>query len=334
AGGYLYKQHLDQQRFETVPPESPGREASFVIPPGAHFLAVASDLAAQGFVTDVPRFLALARAKGLTAKVRAGEFLLSTNWLPDRILTEITSTPGVMQRFTVREGLTWWQVAGLVEKAGLGSAAQFAEAVHDPALLARWSIPASTAEGYLFPETYMFTKAHEMDEAGLAELMVSEFFSKARGVFGEELPAPEELHRLVTLASIVEKETGDASERFRIAGVYANRLARPMRLQADPTTIYGLGQDFDGNLRRKHLDDDANPYNTYQRDGLPPGPICSPGLESLKASAFPEQHRYLYFVARGDGTSHFSKTLEEHNAAVAKFQRWGRDRKNYTSTKK
>lgn len=320
--------------FLNLSPEDPGRVLSFVIEPGSAFITIARNLEAEGLITDADMFVGLAQVNDLTGKVRAGEFHLSTGWVPNQILTEITTTPGVMQKFTLREGLNWWQVAARVEKAGLGSAELFQQAVHDPELLKKYNIPAESAEGYLFPETYMFTKAHDMSETALAELMIKEFFRQAKGAFGDMLPAPQKLHELVVLASIIEKETGDPSERFRIAGVYTNRLKRPMRLQADPTTIYGLGQEFDGNLRFKHLEDKRNPYNTYQHDGLPPGPICSPGADALKSAAFPEPHRFFYFVAKGDGTSHFSKTLDEHNKAVARFQRWGRDRKGYTSTKK
>jgi UPF0755 protein len=124
----------------------------------------------------------------------------------------------------------------------------------------------------------------------------------------------------VTLASLVEKETGVAEERHRIAGVFVNRLKRGMRLQCDPTVIYGIGPEFDGNLKRKHLNNPANKYNTYRHGGLPPGPICSPGLDSIKAALNPEEHDFLYFVSRGDGTHKFSKTLAEHNRAVRRFQ--------------
>ncbi len=320
--------------FLHIAPEDPGQEIHFIIKPGSAFITIARNLENAGLVTDADMFVGLAEFQELTGKVRAGEFALNTGWLPDQILTEITTKPGVMQKFTVREGLSWWQVAALVEQAEMGTSEEFAAAISDPALLAKYNIPAETAEGYLFPETYMLTKAMHPDAQTMAELMIKEFFRKAKGVFGDELPAPDKLHWLVIMASIVEKETGDPSERFEIAGVYANRLKRPMRLQADPTTIYGLGREFDGNLRQRHLLDSANPYNTYQHDGLPPGPICSPGAEALKAAAFPAPHKYLYFVAKGDGTSHFSKTLTEHNTAVARYQRWGRDRKNYTSTKK
>ena len=327
---FLYRTYT----FLYVPPEEPGREAVFVIEPGQSFLAIARGLKSENIVSNVKQFVALAEERQLSSKVKAGEFLLNTGWLPEKVLETITTTPGILHRFQVREGLTWWQVGALVEEAGFGNATEFDAAVHDPELLAQFNIPADSAEGYLFPETYMFTRARENSARGVAEMMLKEFFKNARQVLGDELPEPAKLHELVILASIVEKETGDASERPAIAGVYANRLRRPMRLQADPSTIYGLGQSFNGNLRQSHLLDAANLYNTYQHDGLPPGPICSPGKEALAAAAQPEDHEYLYFVAKGDGTHHFSKTLEEHNSAVGKYQKWGRNRKDYTSRKR
>ncbi|MFW6178490.1 MAG: endolytic transglycosylase MltG, partial [Desulfohalobiaceae bacterium] len=133
------------------------------------------------------------------------------------------------------------------------------------------------------------------------------------------LPDAEQVHRIVTLASLVEKETGTPKERRRIAGVFQNRLDQGMLLQCDPTVIYGLGPDSDTRLRKKQLQDKDNPYNTYQHPGLPPGPICSPGLESLKAAIDPEEHSYLYFVSKGDGSHKFSRSLREHNQAVRKY---------------
>lgn len=319
--------------FLNLPPEDPGQDIRFVIEPGETFLSIARALKNDNLISDVKQFIAFAEGKQLTAKVKAGEFLLNSGWLPDQVLTTITSTPGILYRFTVREGLTWWQVAALVEEAGLGSAEEFNTAVHDPELLAQFNIPADTAEGYLFPETYMLTRARENSARSVAEMMLREFFTNALEALDGELPEPAKLHELVTLASIVEKETGAATERPAIAGVYTNRLRRPMRLQADPTTIYGLGPDFNGNLRQNHLLDPANPYNTYQHDGLPPGPICSPGKAALSAAAHPADHDFIFFVAKGDGTHHFSKTLQEHNDAVGRYQKWGRNRKDYTSRK-
>lgn len=327
--GWFAWQYYD---FHYRPPETPGREVTFEVRPGETFFQVAAHLEVAGLIKNRKYFVGMAQDQRLTTQVKAGEFLLNTGMLPDAVLKNLTGSAGILHRFTVREGLAWWETARLAEAAGLCSAADFEAAMHNPAVLERYHIPAQSAEGYLFPETYMISKALEHGARDLVEVMVKEFFIQARAVLGEPLPAPEALYRLVILASIVEKETGYSPERATIAGVYANRLKRPMRLQADPTVIYGLGPGFNGNLRTRDLAD-PNPYNTYECDGLPPGPICSPGAASLKAAAQPEIHNYLYFVAKGDGTHYFSKTLTEHNAAVVKYQRWGRNRTDYTSTK-
>ena len=332
VGGYRGYQSWLENRFLTTPPEAQGRELTFRVPKGQPFVAIARDLEARGLITDRVRFVRLAVVNGLAERVRAGQFLLNTGWTPMEILTELTSSPGVMTRLSVREGLTWWQTAAKVAEAGLGSPDTFGAAVNDPGLLRELGIQASSAEGYLFPDTYLLTPPDEDISRSVAELMIRQFFLNAHKLWPGGLPPWKQLHEIVTLASLVEKEAGDAGERRRIAGVFANRLRKRMPLQADPTTIYGLGRDFGGNLTRDHLRDKANPYNTYMHGGLPPGPICSPGLESLRAAMDPEQHKYLYFVAKGDGTHQFSATLTEHNQAVRRYQ-LRRNRQTYRSTK-
>lgn len=318
--------------FLNNPPEEPGREISFLVEPGQPFLIVARNLKKESLIKDVGRFVKLADQNDKTASVRAGEFLLNTGWLPHEILNVLTSTPGVMTKVQIREGLSWWQTAKLVEKADLGAFEEFRTVTHDPAFLAEHDIPADNAEGYLFPETYLLTMPRKDKAATIAATMLREFRKNVEKVWPEKKPGPEELHKLITLASLVEKETGAPEERQRIAGVFANRLKRGMLVQADPATIYGLGPEFSGNLTRKHLESETNPYNTYKQPGLPPGPICSPGLESIMAAAHPEKHSYLYFVAKGDGTHHFSKSFSEHDKAVTKYQ-LRRNRKTYRSTK-
>jgi UPF0755 protein len=190
----------------------------------------------------------------------------------------------------------------------------------DDELMAALGRPGVPAEGRFFPDTYLFGR-------GVSDLTV---LKRAAAAMDRHLAAaweqrdpavplrsPEEA---LILASIVEKETGLESDRAQVAGVFANRLRIGMRLQTDPTVIYGLGEDFDGNLRRIHLETDT-PFNTYTRAGLPPTPIALPGLNSLRAAVRPESTRALYFVARGDGTSVFSETLAEHNRAVNNYQR-------------
>lgn len=331
AGGYLGYRAVREHRFLTVPPETPGRDRTFRVEPGQIFSTIARNLHAAGLITDARRFVRLAVIQGKAASVRAGEFRLNTGWTPDQVLRELTTSMGILQKVSIREGLTWWQTADRVAEAGLGTRQTFAAAVADPALLARFGIAARDAEGYLFPETYLRTPPHDDQSRDMAETMLREFFKHAEKVWPGGLPPFPEMQRVVILASLVEKETGDPSERRRIAGVFVNRLKRGMRLQADPTIIYGLGPDFDGNITKDDLRDAKNPYNTYVHPGLPPGPICSPGLDSLLAAAHPEQNDYLYFVARGDGTHQFSATLREHNNAVIRYQ-LRRDRRTYRST--
>ncbi len=312
---------------------APGKERVVLIKPGTTLPALARQLEAEGLIKNAYALVALARFQGYANGPRAGEFLLSTAWPPREILRVITTTPGILHKVVVREGLPWWAVAKLFEAEGLADSAGFERALRDPALLAKYGIPGASAEGYLFPETYQLSRGFVDGAPAVVEAMLKEFAKQAQKLWPTGLPAAEELKRIVILASLVERETGDASERARIAGVFLNRLAQNMRLQCDPTTIYGLGPSFNGDLTRANLEDRANPYNTYANAGLPPGPICSPGLDSLRAALNPERHDYVYFVAKGDGSHEFSRTLDEHNRAVTRYQRH-RDKDTYRSTKK
>jgi len=303
------------------PAEMPGREAVVLIRPGMRLPAIALELQEQGLIRSAQVFVLLAKLPNHTGMAKAGEFLLSSGWTPQEILRVITTTSGITHRIVVREGLPWWATAKLYENENLTTRPEFEQAMHNATLLQKYGLPGASAEGFLFPETYQL--AHTALDGGEAvvEAMLREFDKQAKKLWPQGPPPPEELLRVVTLASLVERETGDPGERPRIAGVFANRLRLGMRLQCDPTTIYGLGPDFDGNLTRAHLEDAANPYNTYARAGLPPGPICSPGLASLQAALNPEANEFIYFVAKGDGTHEFSKNLDEHNRAVNIFQR-------------
>ncbi|MDK2957188.1 MAG: hypothetical protein PWQ57_2684 [Desulfovibrionales bacterium] len=322
--------YWEQYAFLNIPPEQPGRNVTVIIAPGAPFSVAARELQTKGLVRDAGRLIKWAVEHKLAAKTRAGEFVLNTGWTPPRLMEVLTSSPGVMQRVQVREGLTIWETAKAFEQAGLCRTEDFIQAARDPRLLEKWSIPADSAEGYLFPETYLFSRSQKLDAAALVEAMLAQFRLHAQKIWPDGPPDPETAHKVVILASLVEKETGDASERACIAGVYANRIKRRMLLQADPSVIYGLGPGFDGDLRRADLENKSNRYNTYRHRGLPPGPICSPGLASLLAARSPAQHNYLYFVAKGDGAHYFSSTLREHNNAVRRYQ-LRRNRKTYRS---
>ena len=284
--------------FLKTPPATPGQEAFFDVEPGANVRRVADKLEERGLITDARKFLLLARYKKWDSRLQAGRFALNTGWLPEQVLDTLVNGQPVLFRVTVPEGLTWWQTAKVLEEAGLVRFEDFRAVITDPAFLRHYGIPFDSAEGFLMPDTYLLKKADVPDKA----------------------QARDELRRLVILASVVEKETAFADERPRVAGVYANRLRINMALQADPTVIYGLGPNFDGNLRRRHLDDANNIYNTYQRPGLPPGPICSFGASALAAAITPEEHKYLYFVAITDGGRHaFSTNLDDHNRAVRQY---------------
>lgn len=316
--GVLYWQ---TQTFLTTPAEEQGRDIVLNVVPGQSLDRVAAELEAQGLVSSAHKFRLMVRAKNQGTAIKAGEYLLNTSWPPPQILDMLTSGKVLLHKLSIPEGLTWWQVARLVEKSGLASFDSFDKAVHDPALLARYGITGSNAEGYLFPETYLLPRPRNKNARPIVEAMLKTFRQQARQALPADRMNPKELLRLVTLASMVEKETANPAERFAIAGVYSNRLHRSMLMQCDPTVIYGLGTSFDGNLTRKHLRDATNPYNTYKHKGLPPGPICSPGKAALEAALSPEKHKYYYFVATGENGRHkFSKTLVEHNRAVWKYQ--------------
>ncbi|MBZ2170516.1 endolytic transglycosylase MltG [Cupidesulfovibrio sp. SRB-5] len=317
----------DAWRFLHTPPASPGADVYVDVEPGATFDRVTRQLVDKGAVASDWRFKLLAHYHGWETSLKAGRFLVHSNWTPFRVLDQLVNGQPVLSRITLREGLTWWETARLLEVEGFVTVEDFRAVITDPAFLRHWGIPFDTAEGFLFPDTYLIKKPTTPDRESaraVAGRMVDTFWRRAAQVWPDGRPARDELRRLIILASIVEKETGQPSERGRVAGVYANRLRTGMLLQADPTTIYGLGDTFDGNLRRSHLQDAANPYNTYRRPGLPPGPICSPGLESLRAATTPEKHSYFYFVSRNDGSHQFSATLDEHNRAVNRYQRAGR----------
>jgi UPF0755 protein len=303
-------------RLEPVAAEAP--EVLFTVNPGDPLSRVASRLASEGLVRDARAMEWLARWRGVAGRLHAGEYRLRASLAPGEILERLTEGRVATYEVVVPEGFTAAQIATRLAQAGLVDAEAFRAAVEDPELAAELGVPAPRLEGYLFPETYHLPRG--LPSASVARVMVEEF----QQVWAELAPRAAarglSQHEVVTLASIVEKETGAASERPRIASVFANRVARSMRLESDPTVIYGI-PDFDGNLRRRDLENEENPYNTYRIAGLPPGPIASPGREALAAVVEPEESDYLYFVSRNDGTHVFSKTYREHVNAVNRYQR-------------
>ena len=288
------------------------------VPVGMSVPVLSELLHGQGLVRSAGKFRWLVRFKGAARQIKAGEYQLSTGLRPGELLNKIIRGEVRLHQITFPEGYTLKQMAELLEASKLANAERFVAAATDPSLLRSLGIPAASLEGYLFPDTYRFARGLPV------ETVLRSFVTMFNQHFG---PVQEEQarklgftrHQVVILASVVEKETAAAEERPLIAGVFLNRLRRRIRLQSDPTVIYGL-RNFDGNLTRAHLQKDT-PYNTYTRRGLPIGPICNPGAASIQAVLNPTSTPYLYFVAKKDGTHHFSTNLVEHNAAVLRHQK-------------
>jgi UPF0755 protein len=308
-----------RRRLAPVAPEAP--EVLFTVAPGAPLGRVARELASAGLVRDALAFEWLARVRGLSLGLRAGEYRLRASLTPAEILEALSEGRVATYPLIVPEGFTAAQIGSRLAAAGLAEAAAFASAVEDPRLAAALGVPARRLEGYLFPETYQLPRGLSAER--LAEIMVQQFQQVWAELTAAGSPGSLSLHEVVTLASIVEKETGVPSERPLIASVFLNRLARRMRLESDPTVIYGI-PGFDGNLRRRDLENEANPYNTYRIVGLPPGPIASPGRAALAAVLQPEPSGFLYFVSRNDGSHVFAKSYREHVNNVNHFQRRAR----------
>lgn len=297
------------------------------IPKGQALAVTARKLAEQG-VLEHPRWLILyARATGADARVRAGEYELTPGATPTTLLELLQSGRVVQHAVTFVEGATFRDLRRIL--AG-NEALHHVLADQDDATVMRSLGEAGQApEGLFFPDTYLFGKGtSDLDVLRQARARMRDELEQAWSARAEDLPYAMPYEALV-LASIVEKETALGSERARIAGVFTERLRRGMRLQTDPTVIYGLGAAFDGNLRRSDLERDG-PYNTYTRTGLPPTPIAMPGRDALQAAVRPDERGELYFVATGlpDGSHAFSRTHAEHQAAVRDYLVRYRQRKS------
>jgi UPF0755 protein len=234
------------------------------------------------------------------------------------VIKELTEGTPITTKVTIPEGKNLYQIAEILEAKKIVSADEFIKVAKDPTTASSLNIPFETVEGYLYPETYQFNQ--KMKPLEVIKTMVRVFNQKTKDLDFSINPRNLTKAQCIVLASVVEKETGAGHERPIIAGVFFNRLKKRMRLQSDPTTIYGIWESFNGNLKKKHLLE-KTPYNTYKIGGLPKGPISNPGLASIKAVLNPESHSYLYFVSQNDGTHVFSKTYVEHKEAVNQFQK-------------
>lgn len=286
------------------------------LPPGARTADIARLLADSGVVSDALTFRLSVRLGDNDRRLKAGEYRFAEAATQSEIITRLMRGDTYTRSLVFPEGLTIREMAGIFEKSGMGAADEFVRAGNTVSLISDLDPEAANLEGYLFPATYSLPRRAGAD--GVIRAMVKEF---RRALGSEPLPAGMSLRELVTLASIVEKETGRAEERAQVAGVYTNRLRINMALQCDPTVIYALmlKGTWDGNIRKPDLSMDS-PYNTYKYPGLPPGPIASPGKASLDAARHPATSKYLYFVSRNDGTHVYAETLAEHTKNVREFQ--------------
>jgi UPF0755 protein len=287
------------------------------IPRGTHFRGAVAALEKAGVDVGRPRFEWLARARGRVRDVKAGNYIFNERPTPLELLDKLTRGDVMQAQVQLIEGWTFGQF-----RAALDASADLKHdtaGLDDAALLARLQIAEPHPEGLFFPDTYLFARGSS-DLAVLRRAYRAMQRHLAAEWEARDANAPyHSAYEALIMASIIEKETGLAAEREQIGGVLVNRLRIGMRLQADPTIIYGLGDTFDGNLKKRHLLEDG-PYNTYTRAGLPPTPIAMPGLASLHAALRPAKTDALYYVSRGDGSSHFSRNINEHNRAVSKYQ--------------
>lgn len=289
------------------------------IPGGTGLKGVALKLEREGVVRNDKLFILYVLLKGYESGLKAGEYEFLPGISLSEVVDKLVRGDVLIRKFTVPEGLTVDQIGSLLEKSNVMSKEAFSEKADEGEFAKRLiGSSVSSFEGYLFPETYSYTKGIAPEE--LIRNMVSEFrrvYASLKPKGGKVLNLTE--HEIVTLASIVEKETGAGFERPLISAVFHNRLKRGMRLDSDPTVIYGLGSSFDGNLRKRDLMSD-NAYNTYKITELPPGPIANPGRDSIHAVLNPANVDYLYFVSKGDGTHQFSINYRDHRRAVIKYQ--------------
>ena len=323
AGWWAWSGH---QRFAHSPLAGVEAGDNLLVERGDTLRGVVAKLQAQGI--DAGRDLEwrlLARRLGAGGRIQAGEYALEPGLTPAQLLERMRDGQVVRHRFTIVEG---WNIREL--RAALGRATPLVQTLHevdDAALMAMLGREGVHPEGRFLPETYAYDRGDtDVDLLRRAADDLDRALAAAWEARAGDLPIQSPDEALV-LASIVEKETGIASERPRIAGVFTRRLRKGMRLQTDPTVIYGIGSAYDGNIRRSHLLADT-PYNTYTRDGLPPTPIAMAGVDALRAATRPEEGDALYFVAVGDGSGRhvFSATLDAHNAAVRQYVRRYRER--------
>ncbi|MCB0350439.1 MAG: endolytic transglycosylase MltG [Bdellovibrionales bacterium] len=306
--------------FITTPAQTVKKEIVFDIPGGASFGRIAHNLESEGIIKDARLFSWYAKLTNQTTNIKTGEYKLSTDMRPKDVLDIIVSGQSITYSLTVPEGFNIYEIRDELNKMWPGKGDEFLRLVRDPTFIKNTTgSDLISMEGYLFPETYIITKYTSVET--LARRMYNYFTENIKKINAQaQIKMP--LHDQVILASVIEKETGAPSERPLISSVFHNRLKKRMRLQSDPTILYGMLNETQKTIKNISKSDilRPTPFNTYTVKALPVGPIANPGREALLAAVRPDVSDYLYFVSRNDGTHVFSETYKEHDAAVKKFQ--------------
>lgn len=309
---------MDFHAFRQNPLALPGDGADLLVKPGSSLRSVASHLAERGIVAHPLYLVMLGRYLDLDARIKAGEYRLEAGLTPEQLLHQLTGGKVLQHGITLIEGETFVQ---MLARLRLDPVLEHTLESDEPEqVMEAIGYPDLHPEGRFLPETYYFPRGTtDVELLRRAYLDMENFLQQVWPERDPGLPI-ETPYQALILASIVEKETAVPEERARIAGVFVRRLRKGMKLQTDPTVIYGMGDSYDGDIRFRDLRQDT-PYNTYTRAGLTPTPIAMPGREAILAVLHPADGTELYFVARGDGSHHFSATLKEHNRAVDRYQR-------------
>jgi UPF0755 protein len=298
-----------------------GPDADFIITPNENFASINTRLSKEHLISSARLFHRYSQFKGVLNKFKIGHYIVRHNSNLLDVFNIFINEKSQVMLFTVPEGKNMYEIAHMLETSSITNYNDFINLARDKKFLEELGLHTDSVEGYLYPESYDL--APNLSARSVIKVMVRQFQKKIATMdFSNSRMTPRQI---LILASMVEKETGDKKERPIIAGVFFNRLKLRMRLQSDPTTIYGKFEEYNGNLTRKDLLT-FTPYNTYTIPALPIGPISNPGIDSIRAVLNPALHKYLYFVSQNDGTHIFSESYEKHEAAVAKWQKNAKNR--------
>lgn len=314
--GFLY------WNFVFQPASNEKKEIVFEVTQQKTFMTIAKELEKENLVKNAQFFNVYAKITGLRAKIKMGEYALNSSMRPKEILNVLTSGISIAKPLTIPEGYNLFEVAELIEKLGIAKKEEFIELVFNPEFIKSvLGEPAPSLEGYLYPETYQVTKY--MNIRDIISAQVRQFKTVFNSILEQKKINNLSPKEILVLASIIEKETGNPSERVLISSVFHNRLQKRMRLQTDPTILYGksvANKKLEMNITKADLTSANNPYNTYTIPALPPGPISNPGKASLLAAVQPASTNFLFFVSQNDGTSRFTESLNDHNKNVQETQ--------------